>query len=140
MNARSSPCGGNFEPTIDVVGAGLHGDYQPWEWTVTEAGFVGVGLVEDLSDNDTGFVLFSEDGQSWAMYNNLEGCCSSLASDGHALLGASYVGVTRWTPEPAELAVTGVARVPLFLTGSLMIISIGGLLLVASQRGQHQKR
>ena len=118
----STDAGKNWsEPSIEIPAESPRGDYQPRSWTVTDNGIYGVGLIEDLTDNDQGYVLYSADGASWHQFI-LEGCCNDLAETPNGLLGVGTGGVYSWSP---QLATTGSSNAVTLIALALVFLATG---------------
>lgn len=120
------------EPEVAVVGGGAQGQFQPWTFAVMDLGFVGAGLIEDLSDANQGFVLFSAEGTDWSVHV-LEGCCTDIVENGGSLLGGSPGGVAAWNPAPSDLPTTGARSLLVMIVVALATIVIGGAAVVSSR-------
>lgn len=122
-------------PEITTVGDVIEGDYQPWGWTVTDAGFIGYGLIEDLTDADRGFVLYSPGGDEWHQYV-IDGCCQDIVANGDGLLGASIGGgVYAWSPD-ATLAATGSGTRTMVEVALLMVVGGAAAVLIGGRIGR----
>lgn len=121
------------EPDVGVVGDGAQGQFQPWTFAVTDLGFVGVGLIEDLTDANQGFVLFSAQGNDWSVYV-LEGCCTDIVENAGSLLGAGPGAVATWSPAQADLAATGARSMLAMVAVALATIIVGAAAMVLSRQ------
>ncbi len=112
--------------TIAPPANGPLGRFMPFSWVVADLGFVGVGLIEDLTDNNNGYVLHSADGTNWRL-DVISGCCRDITAGGPGLLGVGS-GLYAWNP---ELPATGLAHVtPLVIAAVVLVIFGSGMVLV----------